>query len=400
MTRRRFVRQSALAGIALGLAPMINLGRATLFAATPVAVSTRAIDLVLGNVVIDMLGLLTLDWAKMFRWQRRRGAFGDRDLVALERSGVRIFHPAVDTGLNDPVKSVLSWIDGWNNLLGSQVCRLARVETASDLLRIPRTGRIGVVVGFQNSSHFHTRDDVALYYRMGQRVSQLTYNENNRLGFGCAARYDRGLTPFGAEIVAAMNETGMAIDVSHCGERTSLDAVSASRRPVLVTHSNCSALNPGQPRCKSDGMLRKMGSAGGVIGITVVRAYVGRPPTFETLLDHFEHAAKVAGVEHVGLGSDVDVEGVDPRTGRPHPFYTIEGLDPVARVFQICDGLLRRGFSDTDVAGVLGGNFVRALREIWPEEPAGEAANRAWTRDPFCPEVTPPLPVQSSPVRG
>ncbi|MBI2214742.1 MAG: membrane dipeptidase [Acidobacteria bacterium] len=392
MTRRRFVRNGALACLSLASPPMLNFGRVELHAAATVPVSTHAVDLVLGNVVIDMLGLLTLDWAKLFRWQRRAGSFGARDFNGLGLSGVKVFHPAVDTGLTNPAHVAQLWLAGWDRLLGSQICRLARIETATDLVRIPETGRIGVIVGFQNSNHFQTVDDVARSFALGQRVSQLTYNEANKLGSGCYVRRDRGLTRFGGEIVEAMNDAGMAIDVSHCGERTSLDAIASSRKPVLVTHGNCRALNPGQPRCKSDEVLRKMAAKGGVLGISVVRAFVGRTPTLDGLLDHFAHAAKIAGIEHVGLGSDLDVEGIDPRSGRPHSFYAIQGLDPVARVFQIADGLLRRGYSDRDVELVLGRNFIRALGESWPQTRSDPRAFE-WKRDPFCPaspRVVPP----------
>jgi membrane dipeptidase len=392
MTRRRLVRNGLLCGLELALSPMINLGRARLFASEPVEISTRAVDLVLGTTVIDMLGLLTLDWSRLFRWQRRPGAFGEADFRELASSGVSVFHPAVDTGFVEPVQAALTWIEGWNLLLGSHVCRLARVESARDLTRIPGTGRVGVIVGFQNSTHFKRGADVAKFFELGQRVSQLTYNERNALGSGCYERRDRGLTAFGGEIVAAMDEAGMAIDVSHCGERTSLDAISSSRRPVLITHGNCRALNAGQPRCKSDAVIRKMAAGGGVMGITAVSAFVGRSPTVETLLDHFEHVARLTGVEHVGLGSDVDLEAVDPRSGRPLEFYAIKGLDPAARVFQIADGLLRRGFAPRDVELVLGGNFRRVLGEIWPAGTERGDSRLDWRRDPFCPAPNPGIP--------
>lgn len=389
MTRRRFVRNGVVGCLTVAASPMINLGRVRLHAGETVEVSTKAADLVLGTTVIDMLGLLTLDWAKMFRWHRRTGSFEPADHRALELSGVNVFHPAVEPGERDPVGAVRAWMKGWSHLLGTNVCRLERVETVSDLIRVPRTGRIGVIVGFQNSNHFLHTSDVAASFARGQRVSQLTYNSRNRIGSGCYETRDRGLTMFGFEIVRAMDEVGMAIDVSHCGERTSLDAIGASRRPVLVTHSNCRALNAQQPRCKSDEVIRGMAAKGGVMGITVVRAFVGRSPTLSSLLDHFEHVARVAGIEHVGLGSDVDMDAVDPRSGRPMSFYSISGLNIRARVFQIADGLLRRGFAPGEVELVLGGNFLRALKEIWPPESESDVRSRAWRRDPFCPAPDP-----------
>ncbi|HET9766723.1 MAG TPA: membrane dipeptidase, partial [Thermoanaerobaculia bacterium] len=162
----------------------------------------------------------------------------------------------------------------------------------------------------------------------------------------------------------------MAVDVSHCGERTTLDAFAASSKPVLITHSNCRAL-VGHPRCKSDTVLRAMAVSGGVMGITAVRAFVSQPaePSLDNLLDHFDHVARVAGPEHVGLGSDVDVDARDPRSGRVRPAYAIRGMNPARRTFEVVEGLLRRGWTVKDVEGVLGGNFRRALAAIW-EQPA------------------------------
>jgi membrane dipeptidase len=178
----------------------------------------------------------------------------------------------------------------------------------------------------------------------------------------------------------------MAVDVSHCGERTSREAIALSRRPVLVTHSNCRALSPGQPRCKSDELIRRLARGGGVVGLTVVPSFVGggRAATLAGLLDHFDHVARLVGPEHVGLGSDLDF-AVDPATGRPRPFYDLRGLDPPLRVFQIADGLLSRGWSPGDVRLALGGNFRRALAAIFPASSWSIVPERERRRDPFCP---------------
>jgi membrane dipeptidase len=389
MDRRRFLRGVAGAGLGAFAAPMLNLGRCRLFAddgvlppsvngdgeVTPgpglaakraLTVSTRALDLVQRVPVIDMLGLLTLDWPKLARWQRQKGAFGEAEFRRLRRSGVTLFHPAVDPNQADAAAAVSRWMAGWNRMLAAYPHYLQRVESVADLETAKRDGRVGLLLGFQNSDHFARVADVARFHALGQRVSQLTYDRNNRLGGGCRADADPGLSGFGSEVVRAMNDVGMAVDVSHCGERTTLDAFAASCRPVLVTHANCRALVPGHPRCKSDRVLRTMALQGGVIGITAVRAYVRQreTPTVDHLLDHFEHVARVAGVEHVGLGSDVDVDARD-RRGRVRPAYAIDGLDHARRVFALVEGLLRRGWSDVHVELALGGNFRRALGEIW-----------------------------------
>lgn len=371
---------------------MINLGRCRLWAASSIEISTRAIDVVRATPVIDMLGLLTLDWARFFSWQQAAGNFVERDFRELETTGINVFHPAVELGAKNAAAQTQRWLNGWDVLLDNHPCFLARVETINDLLTVPKLGKLGVVVGFQSSDHFLTRNDVAAYYRLGQRVSQLTYNGQSRLGSGCKVFGDQGLTRFGSEVVAEMNRVGMAIDVSHCGDRTSLDAIAASRKPVLITHSNCRALVSGQPRCKTDKVIRRMAQGGGVMGITIVRQFVSRrkTPTLDDWLDHFDHVVREAGVEHVGLGSDADPTTFNPATRRPNPAYAIRGLDPELRIFQLAEGLMKRGYSKAAVGLVLGGNFQRALTEIWSGSPSVHPDEPMIRRDPFCPAPLPP----------
>src|SRR5206468_2289147 len=145
--------------------------------------------------------------------------------------------------------------------------RFLRIDTGNDILAAKRDSKVGILLGIQNGSHFRTAEDVALFHCLGQRVSQLTYNSRNAIGCGCVDQPDDGLTEFGASIIRAMNRVGMAIDVSHVGERTTLDAFEASSKPVLITHSNCSALVH-HPRCKSNRVIKAMAAKGGVMGIT------------------------------------------------------------------------------------------------------------------------------------
>ena len=392
--RRQFLRTLALGGIGAIGAPMILRGSCRLMAApgiAPIEVSTRAIDLVAGSTVIDMLGLLTLDWSKLWQWCRDPAAFAETDFKKLQSSGVKVFHPAVESNAPNaaPRRAALA-LRLERPDRRHRRCFFTRVDSISGLLLAPKQQRIGVVMGFQNSNHFDTVSDVESFYRLGQRVSQLTYNEQNRLGYGCMAGADKGLTPFGADVVAAMNEVGMTIDVSHCGERTSIDAIAASRRPVLVTHSNCQALVH-HARCKSDQVIRLLAAAGGVMGITMVRAFVSfRPrPSLDDVLDHFDHVVKLVGPEHVGIGSDIDVDAADPRTGRIRAEYAIRGMHPATRVFQLAEGLLGRGYSERDTELVLGGNFVRVLTETWPASSWTPTPPRDLRRDPFCPVPEP-----------
>jgi membrane dipeptidase len=306
-----------------------------------------------------MLGLLTLDWSLLDRWHQDPSAFTDVDFRKLRSSGIDVFHPAVAFEAGQAHEVTRAWFEKWNRLIAQHPDYFLRVDGPSDLARAKRESRIGIILGMQDANHLRIVDDVDAFYGMGQRLTQLTYNSASDLGDGCKVSRDRGLTAFGAAVVERMNSIGMAIDVSHCGQRTSLDAIAASKKPVLITHSNCRALAPGVARCKPDEVIRAAARSGGVLGITAVRHFVRAkdPVTIGDVLDHFDHAAKLAGVEHVGLGSDFDLDA--------HPSYDIPGLNNLNRVYELTEGLLQRGYTDADVSLMLGGNFERALQQIW-----------------------------------
>lgn len=377
MDRREFLRTGLLAGLGTLASPALPFGR-LLSADSGSRYSKRTLDLVASSNVIDMLGLLTLDWDKLYKWQRDPGKFHEADFRTLKASGVNVFHPAVDPNVVDAYAASRGWIAGWNRLLTAHPQYFQRILEASDLDRAAEEGKIGLLIGFQNSDHFRTAADVPLFHGLGQRVSQLTYNARNRIGTGCQEKVDTGLSEYGAQVVQAMNEVGMAIDLSHCSDRTTRETIHLSRVPVLVTHSNCRALAP-HPRCKSDESIRALAARGGVMGITVLPAFVrpGGQATVENILDHFDHVIRLVGIEHVGLGSDSDLDAVDPKTGQVRVRYRVKGLQNARRVFDLVEGLIRRGYTDDHLRLVLGGNFRRALGEIWQGLPAAMPATPA-----------------------
>ena len=203
---------------------------------------------------------------------------------------------------------------------------------------------------------------------MGQRVSQLTYNDN-LIGGGSTDPKNVGLTDYGAQIVERMNDLGMAVDVSHCSDRTTLNAIEASTKPVLVTHANCRALVPGSARCRTDEAIRKLAAKGGVLGVTMVRFFVGSggSVTIENVLDHIDHVVKIAGIEHVGIGSDVDLDGRDlgARMAPSARKNDLDGIHYTRKIFDLTEGLVRRNYSRQNIELILGGNFQRVLSEIW-----------------------------------
>jgi membrane dipeptidase len=365
VNRRDFLKKSALLGGAALAAPMINRGQFAAFARSRTQYSARTIDLIRESLVIDMLGLVTLDWSKLERWQIEPGAFKTADFQKLRNSGITVFHPAVDLNAPDPYSAIREWMRDWNVFLDNYPADFIRISHAADLGRAKREGKIGIVLGLQNSDHFRSVEDIEFFYGLGQRVSQLTYNSENTIGAGCAVAHDPGLTPYGAKVIEAMNRLGMAVDVSHSGDCTTLDAINASKKPVLITHSNCRALNPRHPRCKPDDTIRRMAARGGVMGVTAIRGFVRsqEPTTIEDVLDHFDHVAQIAGIEHLGVGSDNDLDGRD--RNRAYHNMDIGGLDHPQRIYDLTDGLVRRGYTNRHIQAVLGGNFQRALAEIW-----------------------------------
>jgi membrane dipeptidase len=290
-------------------------------------------------------------------------------------------HIGVGTSGPDAYEQTLKFIGAWNGFLAHHDANLLRVDEPARIDAAKNSGKIGIILGVQNSEHFRTPDDVDYFYMLGQRISLLTYNSRNLIGNGSTERRDDGISDFGLKIVERMNKVGMAVDTAHCGDRTTLDAFDASKVPVLITHSNCRALNPNQPRCKTDEAIRKMAEKGGVMGITNVRNFVSpkEPTNVESLLDHYDHVAKLVGVEHVGVGSDYDLDVYDALP----PEYAnwlrnlykssyafrdkmdTDGVNHYLRMFDLTEGLIRRGYSDANIQLILGGNFRRVLTQIW-----------------------------------
>lgn len=380
--RRSFLRGVAGAGAAAVAMPMVNFGSFKVFAADT-AYSTKVLDVVNSVQVFDMLSILSPFKHMMTAAFSPNPKISDglavsrEELDLLLASGVDVFHPAVGLGAEEAAP----FIARMNAYAAEYPEHLQRIDSIEDLKTLKKGERIGYILGIQNSDHFRSVDDVNQFYYMGQRISQLTYNSQNLIGSGSTDRVDGGISDFGAAVVARMNELGMAVDVSHCGDKTTLDAFELSTKPVLITHSNVRALAEGHVRCKSDEAIKAMGKAGSVMGITGVRNFLSakEPTTIENLIDHIDYVAKLTGIEHVGVGSDMDMNGYDDI---PEPAYSAlkagykssygfrgkidaDGFDHPKRIFDLTDRMLARGYSADHVRLVLGENFKRVLGDIW-----------------------------------
>ena len=372
-TRRRLLKGAAAAGLAF---PMLNFASFRVFADSETAYSARAVGLVERALVIDMLGVLKID----FEPTAYSTPLSDADAAAFRASGITGFHNSIGTGGPAAVEETLSFLAAWEGFAARNSDLFCVADTASDLDHAKAAGKCAVIMGVQNAEHFRKAEDVKAFHQLGQRCAQLTYNSQNLLGGGSTDRVDGGVSDFGAEIIAAMNDAGMLVDVSHCGDRTTLDAIEISKRPIAITHSNCRALN-NHPRLKTDEAITKLAAKGGVIGITGVRMFVKdkEPTTLENIVDHIDHVVKLVGVEHVGIGSDSVLNGYDDMPPDQYKQLKesykasygfrdkidIEGFDHPRKTFDLTEALIRRGYSDENIGAILGGNFRRLLGATW-----------------------------------
>jgi membrane dipeptidase len=388
VSRRRLI-QGAAGSAALGIGfPMLNFASFRLFADSTSTYSTRAVDLVGRSLVIDMLGVLKID----FTPAAYSTPLDEAAIAAFRGSGITGFHNAVGTGGPSVVEETLTFLAAWQGFAARHSDLFCVVDRAEDLDRAKAAGKCAVIMGVQNSEHFRKAEDVKAFHQLGQRCSQLTYNSQNLLGGGSTDRVDGGVSDFGAEIIAAMNDAGMLVDASHCGDRTTLDAIEISQRPVAITHSNCRALN-NHPRLKTDEAITKLAAKGGVMGITGVRNFVRdrEPTTIEHVVDHIDHVVKLAGIEHVGIGTDADLDGYDDMPADQRKMLMdsykssyafrdkldTDGFDHPKKIFGLTEALIRRGYGDSNIESVLGGNFRRLLGTVWVPAPAKTAEEKA-----------------------
>ena len=261
--------------------------------------------------------------------------------------------------------------------------RLLLVETAGDIRRAKHEGRVGVIFGVQGLAT-KIEDDpslIRILHRLGLRIGQMTYNERSSLGCGCLEQPDTGLTQLGKIVIREMNHVGIAVDMAHAGDRTTLDAIGASRAPVIVSHGNARALCD-TPRNYGDDALRALAQCGGVIGITaygpLCETKPGVRPALDDMIDHIAYVADLVGIDHVGIGSDFfESESAVRfhaffRVRYPEVFgdYRLEDVyfDDFSRVDhfpRLTAALLARGFSREETIKVLGGNFLRVFDQVW-----------------------------------
>jgi membrane dipeptidase len=315
----------------------------------------------------------------------------DGDPAPLRAGGVSAANVTVAHMFDDAAQAVEA-MGAWHRRVGAPGSGWRLVRTADDIVQAQREGSTGLIMGWQSIAPLGTSlARVQGFHALGLRMAQLTYNEASPAGDGCLEERAGGLTRFGRALVAEMNRAGVGIDLSHCGDRTALEAARASERPVFLTHANAKAVND-RPRNKLDETIRAVAGSGGVMGVSI-HGFMNwdgdpsHPPTLANFVRHAQHVADLVGVEHVGIGTDFSAvqdeasvrailelsKGAYPETGGV--FAAAFGNSSAARYPSetptphhfplILEALSRGGFSAAEVDAIAGGNFLRAFRAVW-----------------------------------
>jgi membrane dipeptidase len=330
----------------------------------------------------------------------KRWDAGHVDIPRLQEGGthapffalwVPVYFPGAEA-----VRRTLDLRDAMQSVLDTHKDQMELATTAADIRRIVKAGKISVFLTVEGG---HTIDDdlrvLRMYYQLGVRSMTLTHSRNNNWADSATDKpVHNGLTDFGREVVREMNRLGMLVDVSHVADKTFYDTLSVTSKPVIVSHSSMRAISP-VPRNVTDEMLWALAKNGGVIGISFGEGFVnpkdaealesaiktetagpaltGRAlddyaaedvrnlfgtrlkvaATVADVADHIDHAVRIAGIDHVGIGSDFD--GV---SGPPN------GLDDVSKMPALIEVLLQRGYAEREVKKILGENYLRVIREV------------------------------------
>jgi membrane dipeptidase len=318
--------------------------------------------------------------------------------------GAEFFSIWVDTDWpkQDLIHHALDLIDVTNQQVARHSDVLGRAGTADDIERLHREGKIAILMGVEGGHEIEgDLRMLDIYYRLGVRYMTLTHTKDDELGDSSGDKPQwKGLSPLGRQAVARMNQLGMMVDISHVSDATFYDAVAVSKAPLMASHSSCRALC-NVPRNMTDDMIRALAKNGGVMDINFYSGFLSQAyadgyakvekqvedelaaararyskqgkrfsyrdaaeieqrwtkdlpvPSYTAIADHIDHAVKVGGIDHVGLGSDFD--GIDS---------TPRGMEDVSKLPALAHELARRGYSEEDLEKILGGNVLRVMRQV------------------------------------
>jgi membrane dipeptidase len=378
LSRRSFLRNAA--SVAIG-APVILRLSYRVFAQSTQEYPERVVRLMRESLVIDMLNqfLYRMDQKDLLeKWLTVPGAFTEADYLKFKSSGVNVINFGDGAGNYADAADLFA---KFNNLMAMYPQWVMRIDSAADLMKAKETGRLGILYGLQSSDQFENLDDVNKCYGFGQRISQLSYNFRSKIADGAFEPFDGGVSEYGGKIIGRMNTVGMAVDLGHASDKTKLDALDISKKPVILSHGNCRALIPNGLRASTDEAIKKLAAKGGVMGITDIAFMVNatEPVTVEDVVNHFDHVRDLVGIEHVGVGSDAGIESndlgsaaakdmlnkADKRYHVHGEYEIVKGMQGPTRMYELVAALVRRRYTDEQIRLVIGGNWARVLKEIF-----------------------------------
>jgi len=368
-SRREFLRRSTWAAAGVGVGIRKSPGKWGANSAEIEALYGRSIS---GDTLVyteDYSSALDSPTLQAIRGSGMTYAFYD---VSITPSG---------RGFDECIRSVALW----NESVARNSDIVLRANNSSDILKAKREGKHAMIYLFQDA--YPLERDISrlrIFYDLGVRIIQLTHNNRNLVGDGYLDRVNGGLSDFGLDVVERMNELRMLIDISHCGEQTTFDAIRHSRRPCAFTHAGCRTIL-GSERNKTDAQIRALVQKGGVMGIFNMSCWLTEKdrPGVEDVVAHIDHAVKIGGIDHVGFGSDGPMGGIQRvaeelsghmqfyqaktvrtvYTRRPTHVRVIELNEP-KRLLVLADALDRKGYKSADIEKIIGGNFYRLFQEV------------------------------------
>jgi microsomal dipeptidase-like Zn-dependent dipeptidase len=295
----------------------------------------------------------------------------------MREGGVDAVH--VTIAYHEMFREMVANVEQWNGWFERHSNLIFAGRTGDDVRQARSEGRTAIFFGFQNPSPIE--DDIGLVeicHMLGARFMQLTYNNQSLLATGCYESEDTGITRMGRAVIAEMNRVGLVIDMSHSAERSTLDAIEVSSRPIAITHANPSFWHPAR-RNKSDDVLKALGESGGMLGFSLYPHHLkgGTNCTLDSFCEMIARTAELMGVSQIGIGSDLCQDQPDSvvewmRVGRwtkdidyGEGSAANAGFPSMPSWFQdnrhfdaIATGLHKQGFSQADVAGIMGENWL------------------------------------------
>ncbi len=282
----------------------------------------------------------------------------------------------IETPFRDTVRTV-----GMTIALFDRMPWMRKVLQASDFRAAKEEGKFAGYMNAQMTAGLYRLELLDVAHDLGIRMMMLTYNNQNFIGSGCQETQDSGLSDLGVRFVRRMNELGIIVDTSHCGKKTTLDACAKSSKPVVASHVGADAVYS-HVRNKDDEELRAIANSGGIVGIVALPSFLSGDahPTVSDMLDHIDHVASTVGWQHVGVGTDHPLMSDKWTLAETSELYheqlgfrggdfgdatlNLVGFDDHRDSVNLARGLLKRGYTDEQIHGILGENFVRVFAAV------------------------------------